>query len=180
MNHIVDIVCAGALIIYLLLGLRRGLLGELVRLVVVLISLGIAYLLLPYISNIVSEIGFEHDVHVEKGFLVIIFMLASSICQLFIVFPVSGRRALPIGFFSRIVGGITGVVIGAVYAGSILVAISSFMADGNSIKKAVDSGVISGSLQDTFNFAYGNANKVFRKEQVDEVKKVLRKGKSKL
>ena len=159
----IDIACIVFIVLWLFVGMKKGFLHGILRIAVMVGCLIAAYLLHPYIRDLLANFfnyGPRLDKIVFAGIFFTINISFNSIAGRFLD-TLGSSNALSAG--NRFAGAFLGGVQGLVYAAAFLMILSSAVSPDAKLKKQIDDSKIAGTIQKTIVISYGSLDKLIRK-----------------
>ncbi|MDR0454376.1 MAG: CvpA family protein [Deferribacteraceae bacterium] len=164
--ELIDVVCIVFLIICLLFGFKRGLVFELLTVLVTAVAVVIAYLVQPMILDIVGRFMNNND-NVNRTVFLVSFVIAISIIKMLTHRLIkSFGEVTESGNGVQFLGAVLAVPLGAFYLGVNLWLIISLF-PGSSLTNRINESFIANYMKRTITVVYENIDKNLRKDQIE-------------
>lgn len=160
--YVADIIAVLFVLIYMVLGFKRGAVYEMLRLIIVAMCFMAAYLVYPYLLEFLSKFlnkSFELSrLSFVAPFVVFVVVSTPLTERLVTTLGTLKNPGRLIGVFGTIFAGVRGLI----YLGSILWLITSF-ADDTTVGQQVNSGIITKNTRTSFGKVFTLVDKNIRK-----------------
>ncbi len=162
---LIDIVCLVFLVVWLLLGFRRGVLFELLSLAVALGAFLIAYLVHPMLVDIAGRF-LNYNATADRLIFLVSFIIVLVIIQMLSNRIVGTLGELTeAGIVFKVLGAVSAVPRGALYLSVVLWLIVSFSPD-SILTKRINDGLVTGYGKQVVTVVYNQMDDILRKGHI--------------
>ncbi|MDR2870047.1 MAG: CvpA family protein [Deferribacteraceae bacterium] len=164
--NLVDIICLIFLVSWFILGAKKGLLHGILRVVVMIACLLLAYLFYPSVSNTLKSFVRESawiDRAAFVGTFLFITVAVSTVAGRFLNTLGSSNRLGPI---NRMLGALLGGAQGLLYAAAGLILLSAMLGDGK-LRSMIYGGKVASKITESITVSYGSMDKIIRKTGIN-------------
>ena len=162
---LIDVVCIVFLIVWALLGFRRGFLFEILTALVAVSSIVIAYLVHPMLLDIAGRFV-NYNANLERIIFLISFVIVMIIIQMLTIRIVTvWSEVMLLGIFLRILGIVAAVPRGAFYLGTLLWLIVAFSPD-SVLTKRINEAIMTNHMKNVVVVVYNSMDNILRKEHI--------------
>jgi len=163
---LVDVICIVFLFIWALMGFKRGVLFEILTVLIAVAAVVASYLLYPMLFDIAKRFVTIKDYNLSCIIILISFMMIMVILQMLTYRLIASWSVITeTGFIFKLLGAAIAVPRGAFYLGILLWFIIS-LSPGSNLTKRINETIMTDRMKNVVVVVYKNVNNILRKEQI--------------